>query len=108
MSSAGSSADSGATAAAPGGQRLVGVHSSVIVHPLVLLSVVDHSGGRARARETALCALAGRAPTPASAARVLCRYRVQRDLTSKRVLGVLLGEAFQGRVVRCAAGSSPF
>ena len=43
MSSAGSSADSGATAAAPGGQRLVGVHSSVIVHPLVLLSVVDHS-----------------------------------------------------------------
>lgn len=33
---------------------------------------------------------------------------MQRDLTSKRVLGVLLGEAFQGRVVRRAAGSLLF
>ena len=38
----GASGGAGAGAGAPG-QRLAGVHSSVVVHPLVLLSVVDHS-----------------------------------------------------------------
>ena len=51
-----------------GGGEAAGKHSSVIVHPLVLLSVTDHY------------------------------YRVAKDTKDKRVVGVILGESFQGRI----------
>ena len=65
--SAGGAAAGGGGGSGSGGET-AGRHKSVIVHPLVLLSVTDHS------------------------------YREHREM-NKRVLGVLLGEVFQGRVV---------
>ena len=70
--SAGGSGGSGAGGGSAGGET-AGRHKSVIVHPLVLLSVTDHS------------------------------YREHREM-NKRVLGVLLGEVFQGRVVSVRVG----
>lgn len=57
--------------------RLPALPSEVVVHPLVLLSVVDHYN------------------------------RVAKD-TKKRVVGVLLGEVYKGRVdaTNCFAGKS--
>ena len=65
--SAGGAAAGGGSGSGSSGET-AGRHKSVIVHPLVLLSVTDHS------------------------------YREHREM-NKRVLGVLLGEVFQGRVV---------
>lgn len=51
---------------------------SVVVHPLVLLSAVDH------------------------------HYRIAKDMARKRVVGVLLGEVYKGRVDVTNSFAVPF
>jgi hypothetical protein len=66
----------------PGGDALLSepgrVYTEVIVHPLVLLSAVDH------------------------------HYRVAREQAKKRVVGVLLGEVKDGRVDVTNSFALPF
>ena len=54
------------------------LHDAVVVHPLVLLSAVDH------------------------------HYRIQKDLTRRRVVGVLLGEVYKGRIDVTNSFAVPF
>jgi 26S proteasome regulatory subunit N8 len=79
----GSSGDDKKDAPASGGLVVPAVaHSgaaeAVVVHPLVLLSVTDHF------------------------------YRVAKDSRDKRVVGVILGESFQGRVDVTNSFAVPF
>ena len=73
--------------------------TSVVVHPLVLLSVVDHYNRVAKARRTH----ASVTVAPADAA-----LRPRAQDTRKRVVGILLGEVHKGRldVTNSYAGES--
>jgi JAB1/Mov34/MPN/PAD-1 ubiquitin protease len=71
-------AQSATTAADPTLDEPGRTFESVVVHPLVLLSAVDH------------------------------HYRIQKDVGKKRVVGILLGETYKGRIDVTNSFAVPF
>ncbi len=71
--------------------------TNVVVHPLVLLSVVDHYNRVAKVLERARSGVARPARVHPAVTRRGCARCGAQD-TRKRVVGILLGESHKGRL----------